>query len=149
MSALDFMRTQLLLPIPGKEGLAGIMSLGPKLSEAPYSRVDIRLTQSIAAQMGLAVENSRLAASLAAEAAARERHLARISEAFAAVARNLSRYSLKTEEAIGRRLESARAQYDEGELFCYELARGRQGRFALTWKIGGQALDRRKPLGGA
>ena len=48
------------------------MSLGPKLSEAPYTETDIRLLQAIASQMGLAVENSRLVTSLAAEAAARE-----------------------------------------------------------------------------
>jgi transposase len=83
------------------------------------------------------------------EAATRERHVAKIREAFEAVARNLNRYSLKTEEAIRRRLESARAKYDAGELFRYELARGRQGRFALTWEIDGQALDRRKLLEGA
>lgn len=73
LQTLDFMRTQLLLPVPGKDGLAGIMSLGPKLSEAPYSDIDIRLTRSIAAQMGLAVENARLLETLATEAAHRER----------------------------------------------------------------------------
>jgi sigma-B regulation protein RsbU (phosphoserine phosphatase) len=67
------MRSQLLLPLAGQEQLAGILSLGPKLSEAPYSEVDIRLLQAVASQMGLALENSRLVASLAAAAAERER----------------------------------------------------------------------------
>jgi sigma-B regulation protein RsbU (phosphoserine phosphatase) len=73
LQTLDHMRSQLLLPLAGQEQLAGILSLGPKLSEAPYSEVDIRLLQAVASQMGLALENSRLVASLAAAAAERER----------------------------------------------------------------------------
>jgi sigma-B regulation protein RsbU (phosphoserine phosphatase) len=73
LQTLDFMRTHLLLPLPGKNDLAGVMSLGAKRSEAPYSPNDIRLLESIAGQMGLAIENARLLASLAAEAANRER----------------------------------------------------------------------------
>jgi len=73
LQALNFMRTQLLLPLTGRGQLTGMMSLGPKLSEAPYSAVDIRLLQAIASQMSLALENSRLVASLAAEAADKER----------------------------------------------------------------------------
>ena len=72
LQTLDFMRTQLLLPLTTSDRLTGIMSLGPKLSEVPYSDTDIRLLQAVAAQMGLAIQNSLLAASLAAEAAARE-----------------------------------------------------------------------------
>jgi len=69
---LQTMRTQLLLPLPGKDRLAGIMSLGPKLSEAPFSKTDIRLLQAVALQMGMALENSRLSASLADAAVQRE-----------------------------------------------------------------------------
>ena len=72
LQAIDFMRTQLLLPISSSDRLTGIMSLGPKLSEQPYTESDIRLLHAVASQMALAVENSRLVASLAAEAAARE-----------------------------------------------------------------------------
>jgi sigma-B regulation protein RsbU (phosphoserine phosphatase) len=73
LQTLDVMRTQLLLPLMGRERLTGILSLGPKLSEAPYSQTDIRLLQAIGSQMSLGIENSRLVASLAAEAADRER----------------------------------------------------------------------------
>jgi sigma-B regulation protein RsbU (phosphoserine phosphatase) len=72
LQTLDFMHTQLLLPLTVNERLTGIMSLGPKLSELPYTDTDIRLLESIASQMGLALENSRLVTTLAAEAAARE-----------------------------------------------------------------------------
>ena len=83
------------------------------------------------------------------EAITRERHVAKIREQFEAVERNLNKYSLKTEEAIRRRLEAARAKYDEGELFLYNLTRNRKGQFALTWKLDGRALQRCKLLEGA
>ncbi len=72
LQTLDFMRTQLLLPLPGKDRLVGIMSLGPKLSEQPYSKTDLQLLQSVAMQMGMAIENSRLMTSLAESTALRE-----------------------------------------------------------------------------
>ncbi|MES1261310.1 MAG: GAF domain-containing SpoIIE family protein phosphatase [Acidobacteriota bacterium] len=73
LQTLDFMRSQLLLPLFGQGQLGGLMSLGPKRSELPYTATDIRLLQAVASQMALAIENSRLAASLATEAADRER----------------------------------------------------------------------------
>lgn len=73
LQTLDFMRTQLLLPLSGRNGLVGMISLGPKRSEIPYSDTDVRLLQAVAWQTGMALENSRLLASLAEEAAQRER----------------------------------------------------------------------------
>ncbi len=73
LQTLDFMRSQLLLPLFGHGQLSAIMSLGAKLSEVPYSASDVRLLQSVASQMALALDNSRLAASLAHAAAERER----------------------------------------------------------------------------
>ena len=67
------MKSQLLVPIGGNNKLTGVLSLGSKRSEAPWTPTDLRLLQAIASQMGLAVENSRLLLSLAAEAADRER----------------------------------------------------------------------------
>lgn len=64
---------QLLLPLAVREKLLGLISLGPKKSEAPYSSNDLRLLQSVAIQTGLALENSRLAASVAEQLAHRER----------------------------------------------------------------------------
>jgi phosphoserine phosphatase RsbU/P len=64
---------QLLLPLTGRDDLIGVMALGPKRSEEPYSKTDLQLLQSVAAQTGLAIENSRLFSSLAEEAARRER----------------------------------------------------------------------------
>ena len=65
--------SELLLPLAVKDRLLGFMSLGPKLSEEPYSATDVRLLESVAAQTGLAIENSRLTAAVADEIAHRER----------------------------------------------------------------------------
>jgi transposase len=82
------------------------------------------------------------------EAATRERHVAKIRAEFERLQRNLNKYSLKTEETIRRRLESARAKYDEGELFTYQLTKDRRGQFDLQWKIDGKALQRCQLLEG-
>lgn len=71
--ALKRLSAEVLLPLPGRADLIGVIALGPKRSEAPYSRSDLTLLRSVAVQTGLAIENSRLVSSLAAEAAIRER----------------------------------------------------------------------------
>jgi len=67
------LETQLLLPLAAKDELVGVMSLGPKRSEEPYSRTDLQLLRSVALQTGLALENSRLTSAVAEQAAQRER----------------------------------------------------------------------------
>jgi phosphoserine phosphatase RsbU/P len=67
------LNSQLLLPVGAKNELSGVISLSPKLSEEPYSSNDLRLLKSVAAQTGLALENSRLTETIAAEAAQKER----------------------------------------------------------------------------
>jgi len=71
--ALDLLNAELLLPLPGRNRLMGIMALGPKRSEAAWSRTDLQVLTTVARQTGLALEVSELAHSLAAEAAQRER----------------------------------------------------------------------------
>ena len=70
---LDDLGAELLLALPGRNRLMGIMALGPKQSEAAYSKSDLSLLQMLATQTGLALEVSELAHSLAHEAARRER----------------------------------------------------------------------------
>lgn len=82
------------------------------------------------------------------EAATRERHVAKIQADLEAVQRNLGRYSLKTREAVVRRLEGALARYGEGALFRYELKGRPSGPFTLTWKIDGAALRQWQQLEG-
>jgi transposase len=82
------------------------------------------------------------------EAATRERHVGKIRAEFEAVERNLGRYSLKTTEAIVRRLEAAKGKYSEGELFDYRLSQDRRGQFRLDWGINATALERWQHLEG-
>ncbi len=70
---LDTVDAELLLALPGRNRLMGVMALGPKLSEEPYTPTDLRVLQSVAMQTGLALEVTELAHSLAEEAAQRER----------------------------------------------------------------------------
>ena len=72
-AALKELGAEMLIPLPGRSRLSGVLALGPKRSEEPYSRADRSLLQSVALHTGLAIENSELLHSLAAEAAHRER----------------------------------------------------------------------------
>lgn len=80
---LNPLRPECLVPIVGRaEGLRGVLTLGPKLSEEPYSSGDLRLLQSAAAQAGAALENISLAENIAVrmqaeQLAARELDIAR------------------------------------------------------------------------
>ncbi|HTA44491.1 MAG TPA: SpoIIE family protein phosphatase [Bryobacteraceae bacterium] len=71
--ALERLQPELLLPLSLNEKVLGILSLGPKRSEAPFTRGDVRLLSSVATQTALALENSRLVAEVKAEVAQRER----------------------------------------------------------------------------
>jgi transposase len=82
------------------------------------------------------------------EATTRERHVAKIRAEFEAVERNLNHYSLKTRDAILRRLEVAKAKYSEGKLFVYELTEDRKGQFRLKWEIDQKALAEWQTLEG-
>jgi transposase len=82
------------------------------------------------------------------EAKTRERHVAKIREEFAAIERNLNKYSLTTQEKVLGRLESAKAKYSEGSLFDYQLTKTKKGSLHLTWKINAQKLQRLKQLEG-
>jgi phosphoserine phosphatase RsbU/P len=64
---------ELLLPLSVRDDLLGFMSLGQKLSEAPYSSSDLRLLRSVSTQTGLALEVARLTTAIGQEIAVRER----------------------------------------------------------------------------
>jgi phosphoserine phosphatase RsbU/P len=72
-AALEELKPELLLPLSLKEKVLGIMSLGPKQSEEPFSPTDLRLLNLVAGQTGLALENGRLTEAIKEEARAREK----------------------------------------------------------------------------
>jgi phosphoserine phosphatase RsbU/P len=57
----------------GRAHLLGLIALGPKKSEEPYTPTDLRTLQSVAAQTGLSLEVAELVRKLADQAAQRER----------------------------------------------------------------------------
>jgi sigma-B regulation protein RsbU (phosphoserine phosphatase) len=73
-ASLEQLKSELLLPLSLNEKVLGVMSLGPKQSEEPFSKTDLRLLDSVAAQTGLALENGRLTEAIKLEVAAREKH---------------------------------------------------------------------------
>jgi phosphoserine phosphatase RsbU/P len=66
------LETQLLVPVTRRSEMLGFLTLGPKISESPYSPTDMQLLQSVASQTGFAIENSRLSLAIANETAQRE-----------------------------------------------------------------------------
>ncbi len=87
-------------------------------------------------------------AKAAEEAKTRERHMNKICTEFETITKNLNKYSLKTEEKILERLESAKNKYTEGALFKYSLKK-RGGKFSLEWHIDKRELAKRKKLEGS
>ncbi|HET7100885.1 MAG TPA: PP2C family protein-serine/threonine phosphatase, partial [Terriglobia bacterium] len=63
---LEPLRPDCLVPVLGRDGrLVGLLLLGPRLSEEPYSREDKRLLASVATQAGIAMESIRLGEEIA------------------------------------------------------------------------------------
>jgi phosphoserine phosphatase RsbU/P len=64
---------QLLIPLTVKQKLLGIISLGQKRSEAPYSNGDVRVLKSVATQTALALSNAELTSAIGIEIGRREK----------------------------------------------------------------------------
>ena len=72
-AVLRAINAELLLPMSGRAQLLGLIALGPKKSEEPYTPTDLRTLQSVSAQTGLTLEVVELVRTLAEQAALRER----------------------------------------------------------------------------
>lgn len=64
---LRHIRSKLLLPIATKDELLGIISLGPRLGDLPFSREDRQLLMAVALQMAFALQNVELVQQVAGE----------------------------------------------------------------------------------
>ncbi|HXZ81172.1 MAG TPA: SpoIIE family protein phosphatase [Terriglobales bacterium] len=74
MGQLRNLAPECVVPILGRGGrLIGLLALGERLSEEPYSREDKRLLDSVASQAGMALENIHLAEEMAARLEAEHR----------------------------------------------------------------------------
>ncbi|MBL8208987.1 MAG: SpoIIE family protein phosphatase, partial [Blastocatellia bacterium] len=65
-------KTTLLLPLLAKDELLGVLSLGPRLGDLPFSREDKRLLLSVTGPTTFALENARLIDRMLAEARRRQ-----------------------------------------------------------------------------
>jgi sigma-B regulation protein RsbU (phosphoserine phosphatase) len=75
--SLSRLAPEALVPLVGRSGdLEGLLVLGPRLSDEPYSGEDVALLGSVGTQAGLALENIRLAETMAERLEA-ERRVAR------------------------------------------------------------------------
>lgn len=75
--SLSRLSPEALVPLVGRSGdLEGLLVLGPRLSDEPYSGEDVALLASVGTQAGLALENIRLAETMAERLEA-ERRVAR------------------------------------------------------------------------
>jgi phosphoserine phosphatase RsbU/P len=70
--ALERLKATLLLPLAGKEQMLGMIALGPRLGDLPFSRDDEELLMSVAHPVALAIENARLVERMIDEARRRE-----------------------------------------------------------------------------
>ncbi len=69
--ALRKLESNLLIPLLANDALLGVFSLGPKLSEEPYTREDKALLMSVAESAALRLENTQLIKRLTIEATVR------------------------------------------------------------------------------
>jgi sigma-B regulation protein RsbU (phosphoserine phosphatase) len=72
-NALQTLGTQVLLPVNYDHRLLGLISLGSKRSDLPYTKGDLQLLSAVASQTGLALENAHLTEQMRREVAQRER----------------------------------------------------------------------------
>ena len=70
--ALDALPAALLVPLKGNDQLSGIIALGARRGDLPFSNDDKHLLQSVAAPMSFALENTRLIERMVDDARRRE-----------------------------------------------------------------------------
>ncbi|MFZ0417230.1 MAG: SpoIIE family protein phosphatase [Candidatus Sulfotelmatobacter sp.] len=130
LAALAPLAPECLVPILGRENtLIGMLVLGPRLSEEPYSGEDKRLLESVAAQAGIALENISLAEKMAERMEA-DRRVAQEMEFARQVQARLFPQKLppmKTLEYTGACIQARKVGGD-----YYDFLELRPGRLALV-----------------
>jgi signal transduction histidine kinase/ActR/RegA family two-component response regulator len=72
-NTLKALQAQLLLPLTGSGKFIGIISLGAKRSDKPYTALELQLLSNVGSDSSLAIENNLLLSRLEAEVQQRER----------------------------------------------------------------------------
>jgi sigma-B regulation protein RsbU (phosphoserine phosphatase) len=68
LKILQEIKSTLLIPLFSKEGMLGVISLGPRLGDLPFSGEDKQLLMSVGGPAAFAIENARLVEQMVAEA---------------------------------------------------------------------------------
>ena len=119
-----------LAPMLGRDAaLVGLLALGPRRSEEPYSREDLRLLASVAGQAGLALDNIRLGERIA-EHLETERRAARELAIARDVQNRLLPQSLPQLETLEVAARCIQARSVGGDL--YDVIDLGEGRIALA-----------------
>jgi serine phosphatase RsbU (regulator of sigma subunit) len=122
------LQPECIVPMPGRESkLAGLLVLGTRLSEEPYSREDRRLLASVASQAGVALEGISLTERMAERMEAERRSLHELEMARQVQSRLFpqKRPSLSKLEYAGRCIQARQVGGDYYDFL--ELAPGRIG----------------------
>jgi sigma-B regulation protein RsbU (phosphoserine phosphatase) len=130
LSGLLGANAECLVPILGREGrLIGLIGLGPRLSEEPYSSEDKRLLASVASQAGIALESLQLAEQMAARIEADRRASQEMEYAKQVQARLFPQKlpSMKTLQYAGGCIQARQVGGD-----YYDFLELRPGRLALV-----------------
>ena len=130
LGALAPFAPECLVPILGRENhLIGLLVLGPRLSDEPYSSEDKRLLGSVAAHVGIALENIRLAEKMAERMEADRRTAQEMEIARQVQARLFPQKlpAMKTLEYTGACIQARKVGGD-----YYDFLELRPGRLALV-----------------
>jgi serine phosphatase RsbU (regulator of sigma subunit) len=65
-------KATLLMPLYSKDGMLGVIQLGPRLGDLPFSREDKQLLMSVSGPTALAIDNARLVERMVEEARRRQ-----------------------------------------------------------------------------
>jgi sigma-B regulation protein RsbU (phosphoserine phosphatase) len=124
------LRPDCLVPVLGRDSrLVGLLVLGPRLSEEPYSREDKQLLASVASQAGVALESIRLGEKIAERIEAERRAAQEMEFARQVQARLFPQKlpPLKTLEYTGTCIQARQVGGD-----YYDFLELRPGRLALV-----------------
>jgi sigma-B regulation protein RsbU (phosphoserine phosphatase) len=128
LQAFAPMQPECLVPMPGRENkLAGLLLLGARRSEEPYSSEDRRLLASVASQAGVALESIALTERMAERIEAERRSLHELEMARQVQARLFPQKfpTLRNLEYAGRCIQARQVGGDYYDFL--ELAPGRVG----------------------